>query len=765
MAPDPIADYQKPKAGGGDPFAAYQKPLVSDEKKPPAHAGGDPFAAYQKPLVASAAPAAPDFTKGKPGEGLYQMLGPDGTSVSIPYSNVMPASKAGYRVRPTVREWYARDRREELRKKNASDAEYQSMALPEALPGKPGVWSRIEDEVQRITEPTNLFPGVPTNLSDPGVGEASLNTVKRVGRDLFGIADFAPQAFSALKDALSADPKVAADGENRLLEMHPGAQIWNRLNEVRNDYHRDPKLAASNVAGDLITIWLADKAAKVPGDLMRSERLSQTMPRKIIQRLIKSGGKDTLFGKDPAQAILDHKIVGNDLRTIGDGVYAKLREVGQQIDDVAKSPANAGKTVDVSDVLKPLDDAIAEAETAGDPDMYDRLWAAKNQIGLDWQRASGPVQLGGKPDFQPVALKDLRMSPTKALNFKRIIGDRIRWTQSPLDGAVNETLGASYGIAKDALNKALGPEFAKLNEQYSDLVGAAKSIERQIPVEERGANWKLTDIVLGATGHPVIAAARMASHHPGVRSRGARFLYGLKGKAPGPALEAAAPVAAAATIGMPRGSGEKQDDKKPVGQSPSPSKPSAAHSSSPLADAISGAEGFGPVDKIPTLANNPGSLKLGNVGYGTMRAADGQEITIFGSLQDGKNALNKQLDLIFSGKSAHYSPDMTLEEFGKVYSGGDAGYGARIAASMGVDPSTTLGELRQTPAAAPLPEVKAEAAAKKPSPATKAQAAPAGQSNPPSKQYALTAVGPNEHWIGSDDGVTWFDIQTGQRAK
>jgi hypothetical protein len=121
---------------------------------------------------------------------------------------------------------------------------------------------------------------------------------------------------------------------------------------------------------------------------------------------------------------------------------------------------------------------------------------------------------------------------------------------------------------------------------------------------------------------------------------------------------------------------------------------------SPLATAISGAEGFGGADTIPTRANNPGALELGDVGYGTLQAANGQKITVFGSVQDGWNALQKQIDEIYSGGSQHYSPDTTLEEFGQKYSGGDGNYGSRIASALGVDPSTTLGELQYSAASA-----------------------------------------------------------------
>ena len=195
--------------------------------------------------TAPQAPAPLDFTKGK--GGTYKMLSPERELKDIPYENVMKASDAGWKVHPSERERYASDRRQDVLKtqpKISEDEYLKQMKLPEALPEKPGQWSRVEGAVQKYTEPTTVFPGVVPTLHSPETGEFGLNFTKRVGRVLFGIPDFGAQAFSALKDSLSADPQKAKDGEDRLAAMHPGAQIYNRLQELREDWNKDPKLAA-----------------------------------------------------------------------------------------------------------------------------------------------------------------------------------------------------------------------------------------------------------------------------------------------------------------------------------------------------------------------------------------------------------------------------------------------------------------------------------------------------------------------------------------
>lgn len=109
-----------------------------------------------------------------------------------------------------------------------------------------------------------------------------------------------------------------------------------------------------------------------------------------------------------------------------------------------------------------------------------------------------------------------------------------------------------------------------------------------------------------------------------------------------------------------------------------------------LASAITQLEGFGAGNNIPTIALNPGSLELGDIGYGTITAANGQQITVFNSLSDGQAALNNQLDLATSGNSKYYSPDMSIADFGTIYSGGNSSYGNNLASLLGVDPSTPI---------------------------------------------------------------------------
>src|SRR6266446_4703355 len=81
-----------------------------------------------------------------------------------------------------------------------------------------------------------------------------------------------------------------------------------------------------------------------------------------------------------------------------------------------------------------------------------------------------------------------------------------------------------------------------------------------------------------------------------------------------------------------------------------------------IAAAIAHAEGFGVHNAIPTRANNPGDLKLGDLGHGDINGK-----TIFATAEDGWNALQKQIGLMASGQSDYYQPTDTWRRIAQVW--------------------------------------------------------------------------------------------------
>ena len=113
---------------------------------------------------------------------------------------------------------------------------------------------------------------------------------------------------------------------------------------------------------------------------------------------------------------------------------------------------------------------------------------------------------------------------------------------------------------------------------------------------------------------------------------------------------------------------------------------------SPLGQAIAGAEGYGQPGAVPTVANNPGDLELGEISVAEWTpAANGNEISNFPTADAGAAALENQINLIATGQStAGYTPSMSIAQVGQLYSGGSSNWANNVAKALGVSPSATF---------------------------------------------------------------------------
>jgi hypothetical protein len=86
-----------------------------------------------------------------------------------------------------------------------------------------------------------------------------------------------------------------------------------------------------------------------------------------------------------------------------------------------------------------------------------------------------------------------------------------------------------------------------------------------------------------------------------------------------------------------------------------------------IAHAIARAEGFFVLNSLPNRTNNPGDLKLGDMGNGTDK-----DKTIFATPEEGFKHLYYQVTLMLTGTSKYYRPSMSILEVAKKYTGEDA---------------------------------------------------------------------------------------------
>ena len=109
-----------------------------------------------------------------------------------------------------------------------------------------------------------------------------------------------------------------------------------------------------------------------------------------------------------------------------------------------------------------------------------------------------------------------------------------------------------------------------------------------------------------------------------------------------------------------------------------------------IADAIAFAEGYFVPGSRPRRNNNPGDLERDVTGKGI--AWDGPYV-IYATTQDGREALQHQVRLMFSG-SHIYKPSMTIAAVARRYTATDSAIWAlNVAARLGVTVATRLDEI------------------------------------------------------------------------
>jgi hypothetical protein len=136
------------------------------------------------------------------------------------------------------------------------------------------------------------------------------------------------------------------------------------------------------------------------------------------------------------------------------------------------------------------------------------------------------------------------------------------------------------------------------------------------------------------------------------------------------------------------------------GAPPSPTPPGTPELEikvSALARGISVAEGFGVNGAIPTRANNPGDLAVGDKGLGVLGPS---RVTVFASITEGWDALYRIVRGWLTGKSSIYFLDDSIFEVARKYVNGpqasanqdSEAWAANVANEIGMSTSNTLRE-------------------------------------------------------------------------
>jgi len=113
--------------------------------------------------------------------------------------------------------------------------------------------------------------------------------------------------------------------------------------------------------------------------------------------------------------------------------------------------------------------------------------------------------------------------------------------------------------------------------------------------------------------------------------------------------------------------------------------------------AIAKAEGFFIKGSIPNRNHNPGDIKsLHNYAFPGQIGTDKHGHVIFRNDNKGWAALQNQVKLM-CGENSRYSPQMTIQQIGKLYAKNWRQWSANVARNMNCDPHMTLAELFSIP--------------------------------------------------------------------
>lgn len=249
---------------------------------------------------------------------------------------------------------------------------------------------------------------------------------------------------------------------------------------------KDVSLNAGLAAAFPLVGRAVDIAAK-PARKFLSERIAPAMLDKYV---IKPAARDFHFGKDPSLGVAREGLVANTREGLLTQITGKKKVIGQEIDNLLKSPGVASKRIDVSPALKQIDDDIAKAAESGEELLYSRLVKIREGITGKFNMVEGKAV--------KIADRNLTMSPLEAASLKRTIGSQSKWTGQAFDAEANQARVKVYRTINTLIDN-VAPGSKSLNARYANMLTAEKALDHTINVVKRQHPFGLINTGIGAT--------------------------------------------------------------------------------------------------------------------------------------------------------------------------------------------------------------------------------------------------------------------------
>lgn len=236
-----------------------------------------------------------------------------------------------------------------------------------------------------------------------------------------------------------------------------------------------------------------------------------------IAKVIKPNKNSYLFGKNPAQAIVDEGIIANNMDDLAKQVAAKKAEVGkliaENIDDAMKA---SDQTVDLTKIIQNnADDYAAQVTDKAAWKTYaDRVSQATGTFKADL--ATGELVKTGAKDLANSTADDV-------WRLQQKVGELAQWTNAVGEKAANKQLHKLYyELGKQLDNMAEGTKALQL--RYSNLLGAQKAIQDRAAVIVR--NTGIMSLGIGGAAGSLTAPISSGMGQDNYVTRTADFLIG-----------------------------------------------------------------------------------------------------------------------------------------------------------------------------------------------------------------------------------------------
>jgi len=248
------------------------------------------------------------------------------------------------------------------------------------------------------------------------------------------------------------------------------------------------------VNGTAITSGVIGGAFPLLGKLSEpvAKFVSEKIPSKLMNSLIKTPSKEFSFGKNPGLAIANEGLSGKNISELATNIGNKKNEVGKLISESAKSGTGKGNA---EEVINKVTQEFTSDLT--DPQVAAIYQGKLDQLFHDVKFESGKLIPKLDAEGNVIAKNLTSMSGEDLHKLQQKIGELTTWSGQAYDKPVNKVLSKMYYEVGKVLEQ-VSPGTKELQQKYANLLGAQKSIEKKIASLQSAAQTGLLD--LGAFG-------------------------------------------------------------------------------------------------------------------------------------------------------------------------------------------------------------------------------------------------------------------------